>query len=339
MSANSSTISSRRRGHSAVAYLVALFATVLLLIIASYVVRFTVLASIAPRFTGNASFDQKLWFIKQQRFGDTPLSIVAGSSMALNNLDTDELEKSEGIRYLNASSWAQSVAQTSEFVSLLEERFNVKELTLVVQFFEFEDGKPTKLSLSDEDFRSYLSDNNWLTFARHPDVMDAFTAKYEWDAIYGNPHVYEYLGFTKTGFVPLYIWKKDIDPNRWNPKQSFPASCRHCMMALTTMCTSARQHKIPFFVVLPPLTQYIRSVRPQVRELYEDRRQKLAAAVADCGGRFFDATRYADFDDTCFADFAHLNVEGARRMTELFLQWKHHTLRLPTNLRLDNCSS
>jgi hypothetical protein len=339
MSANSSTINSRRRSHSAGAYLVALFATLLLLIAASYVVRFTVLASIAPRFSGNASFDQKLLFIKQQDFGDTPLSIVAGSSMALNNLDTDELEKSDGIRYLNASSWSLSVAQTAKFTSLLESRFNVKELTLVVQSFELEDGKPTKLPITDEDFRSYLSDNIWFTLARHADVVDAFFTKYEWDAKYGNPHVYQYLGFTKTGSVPLHIWKDDIDPDRWNPKQVFSASCQQCMMALTTMCTSVLQHKIPFFVILPPLTQYIRSVRSDIRELYEDRRQKLTATVLDCGGRLFDASRYADFDDTCFADFAHLNAEGARRMTQLFLRWKHGTLPLSTNRHLGICSS
>jgi hypothetical protein len=338
MSANSSTISSRRRRHSAGAYLVALFVTVLLLIAASCVARFTVLASIAPRFTGNASFDQKLLFIKQQRFGDTPLSIVVGSSMALNNLDADELEKYEGIRYLNASSWGLSVAQTAKLASLLESLFNVKELTLAVQFFELVDGKPTKLLISDEDFRGYLSDNIWLTRELPADIMDALETKYEWDASYGNPHVYTYLGFTKTGSVLLDIWKKDINPDGWNPKDSFPASCRQCMTALTTMCTSALQHKMPFFVVLPPLTQYIRSVRTDVRELYEDRRHKLAAAVADCGGRLFDADRYADFDDTCFADFAHLNAEGDRKMTELFLQWKHDALRLPPQRHLAVCS-
>jgi hypothetical protein len=177
-----------------------------------------------------------------------------------------------------------------------------------------------------------------MLLTRPSDILDAVIAKYEWNTLYGNPHVYEYLGFTKTGSVLLYIRKKDIDPIRWNPKQEFPASCQHCMTALTSMCTTARQHKIPFFVVLPSLTQFIRSARPDVHKIYEDRRQKLAVAVADCGGRLFDADRYANFDDSCFADFAHLNAEGDRQTTQLFLQWKHGTLRLPQNRQKVRCN-
>jgi hypothetical protein len=337
MSANSFTTSSRPHGRNAGAYLVALFATVLLLIAASYTARVTVLASIAPRFTGNASFDQKLLFIKRQNFGDTPLSIVAGSSMALNNLDADELEKSEGIRYLNAGAWGLSLAQTAEFMSVLESRFKVKELTLSVQFFELADGRPMTHLISGEDFRGYLSDYNRITQATLGDTVDAWTTKLEWSTTYGNPHKYTYLGFTETGSVLLYIRKREIDPTRWHPREEYSTSCRQCIAPLTNACTSARLHNTPFFVILPPLTHYIRAVRPDVRELYEDRRQRLAAAVTDCGGRLFDADLYADFEDSCFADFSHLNAEGNRRMTQLFLQWKHGTLRLPTKRDLIAC--
>ncbi len=336
MSANSFTISSR---HGAARnFVVALFATALLLVAASYVLRFTVLASIAPRFTGNASFDQKLLFIKQQKFGDAPLSVVVGSSMALNNLDTDLLQQSENVRYVDIGAWSQSVPQAAQLVALFEKHFKVRELTLAVQFFEIKDHVPENLEISAGDFDGYLSDDLRLKLERPTDILDAITSKLEWPSVYGNPRAYEYLGFSKTGSVPLDIKKRYIDPARWNPKQVFSAGCEHCMAPVIGMCTAAAQQRTPFFVVLPPLTEFIRRNRPEARNASEDRRQRLVAAVADCGSRLFDADRYAEFDDSCFADFAHLNAEGSRRMTQLFLQWKRGTLQIPQQRKSIFCN-
>ena len=44
--------------------------------------------------------------------------------------------------------------------------------------------------------------------------------------------------------------------------------------------------------------------------------------LKQCDGGFFDAAAWSDFDDSCFADFAHLNAEGMRRMTGVFVDWR-----------------
>src|ERR1700722_20124657 len=106
MSASSSITNFDKNGSEdhrthARAFVLATLATIFVLLSISALVRFTLMAQIAPRLSGNASFDQKLMFIKAAEITDQPISLFSGSSMVLNNLDTDEIESDSGIRVLN----------------------------------------------------------------------------------------------------------------------------------------------------------------------------------------------------------------------------------------------
>ena len=44
--------------------------------------------------------------------------------------------------------------------------------------------------------------------------------------------------------------------------------------------------------------------------------------MAACGGKLFDVASVASLADDCFVDFMHLNGQGARRLTDLFIAWR-----------------
>jgi len=322
MSANSSTTSSKAGFRGARSYVAWFFAISALLIALAYGVRFTYLADIAPQFTGNASLDQKLLFIRNGDFGGKPLALVVGSSMALNNIDADLLQKAEGIRAINAGVWDIGLKQSVDLAAQLSDLYDVRELTLVVQFFEMTDERNTSGTVAADDLRSYLARDLWMDVERPFDIAGALSTKWDWNGDYGNPNSYMYLKFTETGSVPLPLDRAHIDRERWSPSQRFSSHCDGCLLPIVRICEAAVKRHVPFTVVMPPLTHFYRADRPDAARLYERRRRELAAMVSGCGGRLFDVERYADFDDACFVDFSHLSSRGVRSMTDLLIAWK-----------------
>ena len=310
------------RRRTAQNYLACLLATALLICVAAILARQYLLASIAPRITGNASFDQKMLLLARNGFGTASVSVVTGSSMALNNVDTDTLQSAEGRPFLNLSAWGLTLTDTMKLFLQVADAIPVREVTLAVQAFEITDEQPQRFAMADADMHNVISGNIWPVTLKYFDFPDALKQKYYWQTNYGDPHNYFYLGFTPTGFVPLDIYGPKIDPNRWNPPQQFLKTCADCMHAIARFCTLAKERKLPFFLILPPLTHFIREARYDIRSLYEDRRARLQKTLADCDGQFFDTGEVADFEDSCFADFAHLNAEAAARLAELYVQWR-----------------
>jgi hypothetical protein len=325
MSVNSSTTSSRARGW----FLGSFCITLAVLVTCAFAVRFTVLAPIAPRFTGNASLDQKLKFIRDNYPAGSTVGLVAGSSMAVNNVDADVLEDAQKQRFLNAGIWQASIRQTGHMIRLLAERYEIRELVLPVQFFELADDKRTRMDISDERFYDYLSRDIALTLTEPSDILDAAATAHAWRTTYGNPHSYEYLGFNRTGSVPLHVTQADIDPDHKLPPQDFPSTCHDCTRPLLDICVMAARKKWPVFLIMPPLTHHVRSKRPDVNAFYENRRLLLAQVAGQCHARLFDVARYGDFEDTCFADFAHFNATGDRIAAQMFVQWKRNKLPAP----------
>ena len=51
---------------------------------------------VAPFFTPNLPLNEKVRFIREHQPGKTPISVISGASIALNDIDSDLLEHQEG---------------------------------------------------------------------------------------------------------------------------------------------------------------------------------------------------------------------------------------------------
>ena len=214
-----------------------------------------------------------------------------------------------------------SVAQSAAFASHFVHQWKVKEITLSAQFFEMVDGEIEALPASEKDIIDYLSDDFWLTLKRPLDILDSASTWIEWRSTYTNPGNSEFLSFTRTGAALLSITKKTADPARWNGGEFYSETCLHCMDSLSGMCSFSRLKGIAFTLFMPPFREALHR-NPRYDEMSRDRRARAAQIMDTCGGRMFDADAYAEFDDSCFSDWAHLNKAGARAVTQLFIDWK-----------------
>ncbi len=323
---NFNLTSSGDRWPSARGFVLALLATVFGLLAISALLRFTVLAQIAPRLSGNPSFDQKLMFVKKLNIGGRPVSLFAGSSMALNNLDTDQIAADSGILTLNLGTWSMSIAQSAELASYFVHRSRVKDMTLSAAFFEMVDGGPEVLPVTEKDINDYLTDSFWQKLERPLDILDAASTWIQWRSTYADPGLYSYAVFSPTGAALLSITKANADPERWNGQLNYSTTCLHCMDSVSRVCSLSHQNGIPFTLFMPPFREALHA-NPVYAELSQDRRARATGLMKTCGGRMFDADAYGAFDDSCFADWAHLNKSGAQAATRLFIEWKHGGLQ------------
>lgn len=287
-------------------------------------------APIAPQFTGNMSFDQKLKFVR-----DLPpdamddVTLVVGSSMALNNVNTNILDEALDRRFLNLGVWGMGVKDTHQLTRDFIGIADVREVILSVQFFEISDGMASSFSVPGVVLDDYVSSESPLSGFGYRDFYHSLRRMQKWQRDSGDPQSYTNVLFNRTGFVPLQVYGARIDPARWNPTQSFASACLHCLDDIQAMCHDLELRDMPFTIIVPPLSPWVQAHRPDVKVVYADRQARLTAMLPRCRATVFDAGVWADFEDSCFADFSHLNGEGARKLAQIYLAWRAGDTVLP----------
>ena len=299
------------------------FVSFALVVVALSALTMWLVVPIAPQFTGNASFDQKLMHVRAMApDAGRPLSFIIGSSMALNNVDSDLLAAAYHKPFLNLGVWGMGPGDAQALADEVATRHAVGEVILTTQFFELRDEPLTAFRVNQEAFDQYMQAPFLLAGLAYRDFYDSLRMRQRWKKQSGNPQSYVNLLFTPTGAVHLNVPRDRIDQTRWNPVQDFPQSCANCTDEVETVCQTWHARDVDFTVIMPPLTHWVREARADVAALYSDRRARLKVSLAQCNAAFFDAEEWADFDDSCFVDFAHLNGEGARYLTGLFVDWR-----------------
>lgn len=273
----------------------------------------------APRISASKSFNEKaLWLRRALREGRKGEVLVVGSSMGLDNLDGGELAAITGNSdVVNACSFGMSVDEILRLTQEMLERFHPRLVIFPLyhgDFIEFED-KDLDWGLFKQclDARSLA-----FLYAKTPDVL-YYKENYalQKSAAARERRIYESLNFDATGGVPLNPRNFIIEPARWDRfKEQSLEEIRpnpDCLNKLREWCDYLRGRKIPFLVVACPMRQAAEEkFGPELnRTLWPE----VKGIVEGDGGRFAHIEGGTDYDDALFADYCHLNSDGAKKMT------------------------
>lgn len=291
---------------------------------------------IAPLFTPNLPLNEKMRFLRDHRPGRTPITVVSGASIALNDIDSDLLEAGEGQSFVNLGANGVSVSSSEQFYRQLADLYPVREVIFAASPIEMRDAYRSDVEVPTPVFRRYLLGR--MTLAEeftYRDMSGLISYWNNWNGYHSRTSPTS-MAFNKTGAVPLEI-HVDASGLRGNVSATFDMSphCTRCMSDVAQFCRDVRSEGRFFTIVLGPVLPDVIEHNPGVRAVIADRTEQVRLVAKKCEAQLFDITDYAHLDESCFANSLHLNAEGMSAMTAQLFRFRRGD-SLPRGMRL-NC--
>jgi hypothetical protein len=271
----------------------------------------------APRFSGNDAFNEKARWLKTNLTPKCDVLII-GSSIALNNAAPEGFDLLyPGGTFINAGFWGASSEDSArmlkEIIPLCKPRmvlfltyygdFKTNDSEFYIkwdQFAEYLKGESALLAyLSNLDLSYYAK-----TFMEHHRIAKLGRGSYYC------------LQFNKYGSVNFDSARLKIEPARWNAYKTsrfiFSEVKPTMMNAVSDMARTAHLNNSQLVVVSTPMIHSAEDYIPtnETSKLWEVVRKRVGGE----GGIYLHVTSMDGFDDPLFADCAHLNQLGAKKL-------------------------
>jgi hypothetical protein len=268
--------------------------------------------------SGNISFDEKMeWLWKR---GDRRWDVLAiGSSMTLNNLDCGEVAARlpAGVALANASSWSLKIGETRTLLDYLATVRRPRAVLLVSGPMDFYGGeKPYAITAADLDFyratRSYS-----VLVARYFDPLWYYDRADQIAGQRASRAWYSSLDYDQWGGVPLEVRWPKVAPERWNERPRPERIDPRQYDELDRLATRLAEEHVALICAQPPIRDdaFDACDRAGLRAHW----RRVAGILAAHGFRFINLHGQLALGRDCFADYSHLNAEGAKRFTQALL--------------------
>ncbi|APW66134.1 hypothetical protein LPB137_09840 [Poseidonibacter parvus] len=269
------------------------------------------------RFTNSISFDAKLSFLKNTNKLEDVEIIIIGSSMGLNNINTEILSEKLGDKILNLSSWGLKVNEIFDFMKILD-LSNVKKIIYLNQYFDFygESIKPYNF----QDVKNYLYDNSY--FIAYFNTFNSLSKNLKdylgWERRYLNKTKYSDLGFNKYGDIGLKINEENSSQDRWNAITDITKLNNH-FDSFEDMLKYLREKNIDFYFVTTPYREIFFSEDKFVSQ-YNTYQNKIYDLNKVYSFKYINLQKILNLSDVYFADSSHLNFKGSRLVSKKLLK-------------------
>jgi hypothetical protein len=278
---------------------------------------------VAPLFTANLPLNEKMRFLREHPPGPAPLGVISGASIALNDIDSDLLEDSEGRPFVNLGSNGVSAQTSEQFYKQLADIYPVREVIFAASPVELRDAYRSDVQVPTAVFRRYVLGR--MTMAEeftYRDIPGLMSYWKNWREYHSRTSPTS-LVFTKTGAVPLDMGPDTAgSPTGVDEALDLSPNCVRCVSDLASFCQDVRAAGRPFTLVLGPVRPDLIENVPKVRDIVAERRAQIRSVVQACNATLFDITEYATLDGSCFANALHLNAQGMRAMTAQFARFR-----------------
>jgi len=266
--------------------------------------------------TDRISFDAKIKFIRDYIDIKQVDTLIIGSSIGLNNIQGSYLEKSstQVTSVVNLSVYEATTLEAEQLLALSDTFPNLKRIIYSAQYSDFphitryENYKLKKL-IKYMRHELGIIDNWLLMFHACRNIYFCIKRQNEWEDKHNQPNKFEYLGFDKTGSVPLHIYGKDIISHRWRlpqPGIMHPES----FIALSRMVQYAKNKHLKFYLAHQPYRKplYVKYKKVRDAMAYFDNHVK---DIFLKNNGYLIMLQKLDLGDEYFADRTHLNDKGS----------------------------
>lgn len=262
----------------------------------------------AYRITNSYSFNEKIKFLPPPQ---TKKILAIGSSMSLNNLYSPGIIKYlRSDNYVNGSVWGLSIMDAEALAPVFE---NIYHPSIVICVSNVMDFATPQIEYDTAELADFLQHKKvpfyqWFSFCSYylkHSVKNFLN--------FSSNRVYTSLVFDKWGGVPLSVSKFQTRKTRWNEPLHFDLINADSYKSLEKLAAFYTKNNIQFIFIQSPVresikkTDYKRNMAVHTNKIRQ---------ILEHNGQVFKDLSVAVYSDTLFVDSAHLNENGARRLTK-----------------------
>lgn len=295
-----------------------------------------------PPLTGSISFDLKVEFLREKDPGSCKV-LAIGSSMSLNNLDSEVIVRRLGVedQFLNAGAWGRRIGQTRAFLELLLEKYDPHMVILAtapIDFIEAEDVDYDRGHLE----RFIKGSPYWITVARYFNPKYYYDQRKEMLKIKRRRDIFTSLQFDEYGGVVFNV-TRESDPSwekRYSEAYALNEKSPRQYEQLGVIADLLREREIELVVVQPPIRGEAFEIQKQAILQHWQQLQEVVAAHQI---RFVNLHEQLPVSDECFSDAVHFNSKGVRLFTTALMDFVQQDkqplepiVRSASSLKLDS---
>ncbi len=288
---------------------------IIYLIITLFIILENNLNNIPFRFSNSISYDAKIRFLRKNiKLLQQSSTIVIGSSMGLNNINSRILEKNHRLgKVINLSSWGLQVSEVFQLLKIISLK-NKKYIIFSTQYIDFASNR--KKSINSIEIHIYIYHINSIYPYYHTlkTLTSHMTDTFFYRELYKNHNRYAYLNYDEYGGVNLNFDNKSyIKKGRWSkiPKDTID---NNDFATLEKMNAYLRNKNIKLIVASVPIRQKILKYRIVKKEssLFT---KKLHSLALTNNFIYINLTKSLNLSDKYFVDKFHLNYLGAKKIS------------------------
>lgn len=272
--------------------------------------------------TDRISLDAKLKFVRENIDVNSVDTMIVGSSIGLNNIQGEALEKASVKinSVVNFSVYEATTLQAEQLTHLSDTFPNLKRIIYSAQYSDFPHARKYE-NFHAKHLTKYMRGElniikEWLIFFRAcRNISFCIERQRMWEDKHTKDNRFEYLGFDKSGSVPLHIYGDDIIGHRWkNPHPGIMHG--ESFQAVARMADRANQKGIKFYLAHQPYRDGIYKSNKHVRNAMSYFDNKVNEVFSKIKGKLI-VLQDVGLGDEYFSDRTHLNNKGSNKISEV----------------------
>jgi len=272
---------------------------------------------VAPALSGNVCFDEKVRFLRNNPSKECDV-LVIGSSMALNNIDSEAMLKQlpEGTRLLNAGAWNMKIGQTRALLECLLRVYHPRSIIFLCGPMDFYLTEFPSDFFDAEEVTNFINGSSyWVpVLLRHFDLQ--YYVQRSFSIVQDRSSRNEYLSlmFDRWGSIPLKISFPNINWRRWNLKVELEKVDPTQYDEMARVADLVRNGGMNLICIQSPMRRG--SVPVDATAAMDEHWRHIERIL---GSRGFHLRNHSaiGLSDEYFADYSHLNDQGAPIFSEI----------------------
>lgn len=269
----------------------------------------------APAFSNSLSFNEKIDFIRDKDLSNIEY-VAIGSSMTLNNVDSEVMAKHFGENYLNLGSWGFKISDSKKFLEEMIGFFpNLKAVIISTTFVDF--SSTTRNIEVDYELvkRSLKYELGIIPYITNLDLRYMLNNSKTNKAKMSDSGSYDILSYDNFGGVILEISQDQINQERWNNDiTDFDVSEKE-LTSLKNLIEFLKNLDVRTVIAIPPQREGL--MNDEKLKIINIEISRIIAVAQPSGAYFINSFDQGLWADSLFVDYCHLNKTGAEKFTKL----------------------